>query len=212
MNNSNDNPVNAICVSPSFVFMNTYFDIVSNFCNLNQMVINANADMLRNKISDEEKVISLDSLVYLACNLGAISSLMIINYHDIRNRFAEFLEKELSVDNMNAEQRVKYRSSVSAKTPMPVTNYITLGVTTFSENVFTQLIDMANDGYAKYFDTDLSAEVDKKGMNLTESDKNDIGVLLSNYGYILRCANYNSQFLLYLEKIINDADAEFHIG
>jgi hypothetical protein len=181
-----------------------YLGILTQFCILDEAVLYTNENTVINNFIDFEKRISLEIMAYVAENAGLIASMLILNYKGFRDILADLIEIELKIDDLSLSERIYQRKAVDMPESFFKGRSMTLGSDMFDADIVTLLFDTAIKSFSKYDGTVLDNTLVNAVKTYSYDDKKVVGILLSNYMYLLRGLNHNSKFLATINMLLSD--------
>lgn len=198
------NPNNIQAVLPSAILLNTYLNTIKDIAFIDSDIVNHNTKLIDNGGLNEDRQVSLESVMFIAENSAYLLSMIVFDYKKIRDIIANALEIEFQIEESEnkAVKRALLLSQAGLVDAMPSTYHIQLGVTSFSNNVMKQLMHLAGQGLSGCgkLDEKVSAAI----KELTDVDKENIGCMLTNYIYLLRAFNYNPVFVNKITELTNE--------
>lgn len=190
-------PANAADV-PDFV--GVMRSMVGGFAILSEDTIQQNLKLASGQgMTADDRTVSFECADYLMSNLGYIFMGLVLDTN-FKNAFMESLTVELNIDKQADDVKKKTRESMKDPHAYESTGSIILGVTTFTPDIETMLMNKmqksfdALDGYADEFDSEVA--------KLTDQQKMEYGFIFSNFMYLIRAFTHNDLFMSYVITVI----------
>lgn len=186
--------------------INTYLGWTAFVAKLDPDVLEANSMIVFEKTPDEEKILSMDVLSYLASNFGLLILALSDDFIHIRDVMADFIEQEIELDELNSDERKAKRKAMQLKSKEPIpkeSGTINLAKHELSYDITMKLITAVNQSYLKYIDTNVDTEYQRVIGQFQDDDFVIMGYILSNYFYILRALNHNPKCLVTIVDVLN---------
>lgn len=179
-----------------------YVQVVSSFCTIDEDSMMSNLKAVDNTWLPSEKIVSLDLMKFVSNNFGAIITCLIYDFENIRQLFVDALNLEFQINEMSRDdrksQRKKMRTGMTADK-----HFIELNVTTFSFSTIETMLNACAANIKVYNDSELTKDLDTVVENMNDRDKVMLGIILSNYAYLVRAFCNNYEFRMAVEKIVN---------
>lgn len=188
--------------TPVNSLLDYYIRIAGSFAHLSGDFLTQNLIVVADGLPEDVRIISLESLMYVASNFGEIIAAMVLNYKDVRKLLADTLAKELDLMK-DYDARTAFHEAASSGFDMEA-HSIELGVTQYTPDTELIIAEAMRDSINKISDTKLSGLVDSALAAYTQQDADDMGAILSNPVYLLIAFNYNAAFV---EELTNICDA-----
>lgn len=195
-------PVSETARTPVNSLLDYYIRIAGSFAHLSGDLLTQNLIVVADGLPEDVRIISLESLMYIASNFGEIIAAMVLNYKDVRKLLADTLAKELDLMK-DYDARVSFHEAAGSGFDMEA-HSIELGVTQYTPDTELIIAEAMRDSIGKVSDTKLSGLVDSALATYTQQDADDMGAILSNPVYLLIAFNYNAAFV---EELTNICDA-----
>lgn len=174
--------------------------MVGGFAILSEDTIQQNLKLASGQgMTADDRTISFECADYLMSNLGYIFMGLVLDTN-FKNAFMESLTVELNIDKQADDVKKKTRESMKDPHAYESTGSIILGVTTFTPDIETILMNKmqksfdALDGYADEFDSEVA--------KLTDQQKMEYGFIFSNFMYLIRAFTHNDLFMSYVITVI----------
>lgn len=188
--------------TPVNSLLDYYIRIAGSFAHLSGDLLTQNLIVVADGLPEDVRIISLESLMYIASNFGEIIAAMVLNYKDVRKLLADTLAKELDLIK-DYDARTAFHEAAGSGFDMEA-HSIELGVTQYTPDTELIIAEAMCDSISKIADTKLSGLVDAALSSYTQQDADDMGAILSNPVYLLIAFNYNAAFV---EELTNICDA-----
>lgn len=195
-------PVQETARTPVNSLLDYYIRITGSFAHLSGDLLTQNLIVVADGLPEDVRIISLESLMYIASNFGEIIAAMVLNYKDVRKLLADTLAKELDLMK-DYDARTAFHEAAGSGFDME-THSIELGVTQYTPDTELIIAEAMRDSIDRIADTKLSGSVDAALATYTQQDADDMGAILSNPVYLLIAFNYNAAFV---EELANICDA-----
>lgn len=195
-------PVQETARTPVNSLLDYYIRIAGSFAHLSGDLLTQNLIVVADGLPEDVRIISLESLMYIASNFGEIIAAMVLNYKDVRKLLADTLAKELDLMK-DYDARTAFHEAAGSGFDME-THSIELGVTQYTPDTELIIAEAMRDSIDRIADTKLSGSVDAALATYTQQDADDMGAILSNPVYLLIAFNYNAAFV---EELANICDA-----
>lgn len=195
-------PVQETARTPVNSLLDYYIRIAGSFAHLSGDLLTQNLIVVADGLPEDVRIISLESLMYIASNFGEIIAAMVLNYKDVRKLLADTLAKELDLMK-DYDARTAFHEAAGSGFDMEA-HSIELGVTQYAPDTELIIAEAMRDSIGKISDTKLSGLVDSALAAYTQQDADDMGAILSNPVYLLIAFNYNAAFF---EELTNICDA-----
>lgn len=192
-------------MSPAIMAM-AYTQSVSVFCDLDIDILNANAAVVNSDKIDFDRSVSLETAMFLAENFAALIGALVLDYHNCRSIVADAIDKELEIDELPADAKKAVRSELNKGAMMPRTHCMELGTTIFTNDTLAVLYQHVAMGFNENSDKLFAKKVNER--KITDSDKEILSMILSNYVYLLRAFNHNAKFLAAMITIAEEIKNE----
>lgn len=194
-------PVQETARTPVNSLLDYYIRIAGSFAHLSGDLLTQNLIVVADGLPEDVRIISLESLMYIASNFGEIITAMVLNYKDVRKLLADTLAKELDLMK-DYDARTAFHEAAGSGFDMEA-HSIELGVTQYTPDTELIIAEAMRDSIGKISDTKLSGLVDSVLAVYTQQDADDMGAILSNPVYLLIAFNYNAAFV---EELTNICD------
>lgn len=195
-------PVSETARTPVNSLLDYYIRITGSFAHLSGDLLTQNLIVVADGLPEDVRIISLESLMYIASNFGEIIAAMVLNYKDVRKLLADTLAKELDLMK-DYDARTAFHEAAGSGFDME-THSIELGVTQYTPDTELIIAEAMRDSIDRIADTKLSGSVDAALATYTQQNADDMGAILSNPVYLLIAFNYNAAFV---EELANICDA-----
>lgn len=195
-------PVQETVRTPVNSLLDYYIRITGSFAHLSGDLLTQNLIVVADGLPEDVRIISLESLMYVASNFGEIIAAMVLNYKDVRKLLADTLAKELDLMK-DYDARTAFHEAAGSGFDMEA-HSIELGITQYTPDTELIIAEAMRDSIGKISDTKLSGLVDSALATYTQQDADDMGAILSNPVYLLIAFNYNAVFV---EELTNICDA-----
>lgn len=192
-------PVQETARTPVNSLLDYYIRIAGSFAHLSGDLLTQNLIVVADGLPEDVRIISLESLMYIASNFGEIIAAMVLNYKDVRKLLADTLAKELDLMK-DYDARTAFHGAAGSGFDMEA-HSIELGVTQYTPDTELIIAEAMRDSIGKISDTKLSDLVDSALATYTQQDADDMGAILSNPVYLLIAFNYNAAFVEELTDI-----------
>lgn len=192
-------PVQETARTPVNSLLDYYIRIAGSFAHLSGDLLTQNLIVVADGLPEDVRIISLESLMYIASNFGEIIAAMVLNYKDIRKLLADTLAKELDLMK-DYDARTAFHEAAGSGFDMEA-HSIELGVTQYTPDTELIIAEAMRDSISKISNTKLSNLVDSTLAGYTQQDADDMGAILSNPVYLLIAFNYNAAFVEELTDI-----------
>lgn len=180
-----------------------YIRITGSYARLNGDMLTNNILVVLEGLPADDRIVSLESMMFIANNFGKMSAAMILNYKNIRNVFAKAIARELDLAKLSEAERVDTHRQ-AGNGFADDTHTMELGVTRFATDMELIIADRMSESINAIGDTKLSAEVDKALSSYSQQDADDMGAILSNPIYLLVAFNNNERFVQEITQICED--------
>lgn len=197
---------------PAQYMFNLYAESVSFICPLNTDIVLGNVVKAREMPFEEDKVVPLETAVFLADNAGFLSAIVAMNYKNIRIKMLTALDNEIGVDDMTAEERKAFRD----KTGEPFADskaFMTMGLTNFASSILSDLCFSCSASFETLSNNE--AVKDDVMSYLQSSDESEMShaiLILSNFVYLLRVFSHNANFVREIMSLIDEFKSFYGIS
>ena len=187
-----------------------YIRVTGSFARLNGDMLTQNLLVVANGLPEDVRVISLESVMWLAGNFGKLTAAMILNHQDIQQVVVDALGKELDLIKADAEHRLAEHGAVGY--PFDLEKHcIELGLTEFTSETELMIVERISQSINALSDTKVSKAVDDVLETYEQKHADDLGAILSNPVYLLIACNYNAAFMASLSNILTDLESVYEI-
>lgn len=180
-----------------------YIRMTGSFARLNGDMLTQNLLVVASGLPEDVRLVSLESLMWIAGHFGEWTAAMILNHRDIQQKTVDALTGELALLQVSAEER----EAAHKKAGLPFdlqTHCMELGLTEFTTETQLLIAQHCDESLRELANTELSAAVDEKLASYEQKDADDLGGILSNPVYLLIACNYNTSFMAELSDILSD--------
>lgn len=185
--------------TPVNSLLDYYIRITGSFAHLSGDLLTQNLIVVADGLPEDVRIISLESLMYIASNFGEIIAALVLDYNHVRKLLADTLAKELDLMK-DYDARVAFHEEAGFGFDMEA-HSIELGVTQYTADTELIIAEAMRDSISKISDSKLSGLVDSALDTYTQQDADDMGAILSNPIYLLIAFNYNAAFVEELTNI-----------
>lgn len=188
-----------------------YIRVTGSFARLSGDMLTQNILVTMSGLPEDVRVISLESIMWLAGHFGELMAALILNYENIQQVVIDALSNELDLLKLSQEERVK-RHDTDEYPMFDLNNHcMELGLTEFTTETQLMIAERITESIHAFDNTELSKSVDQALSLYEQKDADDIGAILSNPVYLLIICNYNGIFMNTLNHIVVDLKAASHI-
>jgi hypothetical protein len=190
-----------------------YIRIASTFGRLSLETLQQNELMVLQGLPDDDRKVSLESLMFIGNHFGDMIAALILNYKNIREVFANALGNELDLIKVSAEQRVAAHEKAGGYGFDDNDHPITLGVSRYTQAIELNIVGVMRDSMSVINNTELSKAINTAfETNYEQADADDVGALLSNPIFLLVLFNNNASFVYEVSQICDALRAEYKLS
>ena len=180
-----------------------YIRITGSYARLNGEILTNNMLVVLEGLPADDRIVSLESMMFIANNFGKMTAAMILNHKNIRDVFVKAISRELDLAKLSEAERVDAHKQTGNGFADDV-HTMELGVTRFTTDMELIIADKMSESIDAIGNTRLSAEVDKILSSYSQQDADDMGAILSNPIYLLVAFNNNEEFVQEITQICED--------
>lgn len=171
-----------------------------------------NAKLVDEMATDDDRYVPIESIMFIANNIGYILAMMALNYHDIKESLADALNAEIMTDSMTPEAKLEFRKQTMDDALINSRNLVKMGLTVLDGSAFARIFEMARDNmnYISSIERVMTA-IDKANAARSVEDTAIYSTILSNYIYMLRVFSKNAVLLERISDAIDAFKAEYNI-
>lgn len=188
-----------------------YTAIVGTFADLDEDIISVNNKLLAHGLRDDERKISLESVMFAAGNAPYLTAMLVLDYKNFRDIAADAVLLEIDIDSLSDKERAAARAEMQGSISISSTHHIEMGITIYSDEVVRNIYDVMDKSFKSDSNESLSAAVDKAASACTAADRHNMGSIVSNYIYLLRALNYNHIFFSKVAALVNSLKKDYRI-
>lgn len=167
-----------------------YSYIVSRICPFDEKILRVNSEMIIADAPCDERKVTLEMASFTAQHFASLLSMAVLNYNGFRDMVMQALDAEIALYNIKDEkQHTEMRKKQQTAEKPPVTYTMDMGISQWADITCANLIAFANDSFSKHEKDFLSLPE----PNFSDEDKKSLSVIFSNYGFVTRALNYNTQ-------------------
>ena len=175
-------------------------------------ILEAQSTIVYDNTPSFERKISINVAEDVASNFGLFTLALDSNYLNARDVMASFIEQEIKLDELDAAKRAEMRKGMNLKSGEPIPfddSCIDLEKHDMTYDMSCKLLDMLSSSFLMYSSTNIESAHEKIVDSMTDEDFEIVGIILSNYFYILRALNYNPKCLVTFVDMINRCKQHF---
>lgn len=180
-----------------------YIRVTGSYARLNGEILTNNMLVVLEGLPADDRIVSLESMMFIANNFGKMTAAMILNHKNIRDVFVKAISRELDLAKLSEAERVDAHRQTGNGFADDV-HTMELGVTRFTTDMELIIADKMSESIDAIGNTRLSAEVDKILSSYSQQDADDMGAILSNPIYLLVAFNNNEEFVQEITQICED--------
>ena len=190
-------------VSSSSLILSLYRNVISTFCTVYDDVFERNHEIFASSPVSEQHI-SFDTSVFISSRLCSMFGFIIVNADGFRDMLAETVILEKDIDNLSDSDRKVVRKKLGFDHyNYPYKNAVVPGFSDFSIRSYFDLFKFFVEDYDQFKGSDLNQKVDSYIRRMSVSERDSIGAVLCNYGYLLRAFECNNIFRQDVVKIIS---------
>lgn len=180
-----------------------YIRVTGSFARLSGDMLTQNLLVVENGLPEDVRLVSLESLMWIAGHFGEWTAAMILDHKDIRQKTVDALTRELALLQVSREEREAAHQEAGLPFDLQ-THCMELGLTEFTKETQLFIAQHCDESIRGLAGTELSAAVDERLASYEQKDADDLGGILSNPVYLLMLCNYNTSFMAELSEILSD--------
>jgi hypothetical protein len=206
---SDKKQANAKFATTEQVLFDTYAHTVRMICGLDKSIVLGNLNVAKNMPYEDDRIVPLESVMFIADNIGPMIAMTGLNYGDTRDVLSEAINAEIMIDDVSPEDRDAFRAVMEDDMLKNSKNFIKIGVSVFSSSVLSQILD-----HCKTSLTDCSKigdEFEKHVKAMSKDERAILTIILSNFIYLLRAFSKNGAFLARMAELIMQFKSEYGI-
>lgn len=170
-----------------------YMQLVSRVCNLDRNTLTNVTSQAIESTPLEERFVSFNKSVYLARHAGVLIGALVMDSDGFRGFLGDAIEKEIYLDGVSQEKRKISRGELVPR-DFERDRYAVTGLCMFNHDTFMTLFGMAAKSLTDLNGTKFTQDVDEAFKKYTEDDAALVGILLSNFYYLVRALNNDRRF------------------
>ena len=198
--------MNNIVTSESMM-LDWYKKVISSFCQPDDEIINSNLFSVDDKWLPSEKIVPLNFAIFLSENFGGLLMCLVHDYKNIRNLCIDALDLEFKLNDMPKSERKHVRKNMRNGV-LQDKHFIEIGVTSFSYATVSKFLVACDTNIRKYDKSKFAETIDDVIKNMEMKDRILLGVILSNFSYLIRAFCNNGEFYKNVYNIIISANLE----
>lgn len=158
-----------------------------------------------------ECIVSMDYVLSVARLFPDFVYALVFDYDDVRNLCAGAISFEKDLDNMGKNDRCNARGSMSECGNKGSSGCVDLSISSFLFDTWSYIFKVAVDRWNRLAGTNMCRAAHDKMEQFTDSDRDSVGIILSNYGYLFRALLCNVQFYDELVTLIIRMQNDYHV-
>lgn len=189
--------------------INTLFDyylyVCSSFCRMNGQLLTDGQIAVKSNLPTDMRTVCLDEMLFISKSFGKMLVLLILDYSGARKLFADAIAIECDLAKVSYDDRQMQRE----KFGFPDFDFdyytVSLGTSWYVSDMEMQFASQMADSI-KSMDKSITNIVDDKFLTFTQTDADDIGVILSNPIYLLSAFYHNGMFVERVKRLCNSLE------
>lgn len=187
-----------------------YISTAGVFARLSGDMLTQNLLVVSHGLPEDVRMVSLESLMWIAGHFGELVSALILNHGDIRSETVDALSLELGLLRLDRDSRMAAHDRTGHPFG-PDSHCMELGLTEFTPDTQLAVAGRITESIRSLSGTKLADAVDGALASYGQEDADDMGAILSNPVYLLIVCNYNAGFMAKLADILADLRSAYSI-
>ena len=187
-------------------FFSAMRTMVEGFSVIDENVFRKNMELSAGKgMTYADRTISFECAEFLMTNLAYIFMGLVVDPR-FKKAFVDAVSVELTIDTAPEADKLALRKSMKNAAPYESVGSIILGLTEFTKPIKDELTAKMRetfDSLDKYSD-----EFDEAVAGLNYETKLELGMIFSNYMYLIRAFTHNDVFMSYVITIVEEVKAK----
>ncbi|MBO5435124.1 hypothetical protein J6A31_04810 [bacterium] len=175
--------------------LDAYAFCITPCCTIDKSIIQGNLKMIDSDSVKFDRRVSFDSIFFVAKNFAVLLGMVLLDYDGTQQLIGDVINKEIEIDGLNIDAKRNMRESMAdSDVDIDFSHMIEMGLTNLSNSMMAVVIKEAVNSLEICGKGPLAVDIDKALSQNDASAKIIIGILLSNFAYIMRAINHNPVF------------------
>lgn len=190
------------------ILLTAYVGVVNSFGVFDKDIALVNHKVMYDNKLEFDRQVSIESAMFIADNFALLIGALVLDIDNCRDIMASAIDKEIEIDELPGSEKYAARAKLNVKKSVPSTHCMELGFTVFNNLTLSTLYQHAVLSFTGNEQTDFAERVGTYA--LTNDDKLILGMILSNFVYLLRAFNNNAAFFDQMIGIVSKIKANMN--